>query len=757
VRKLVIGMIVLGVLLALYVGYARIGGTPPPGLNVPKPMPLPMAQTTGEPNVQGGRIGDTRVITVGPTRFFHRAADGRVDREFGFEVILHKQGDRWRCTHPYMRLHLPRFLCEVTADAGEGQVQNIFGQLIPNDALFQGNVVIHIIPPKRNDPRECFIYLDDVTFVAEKSLFSSPGPVRFVSRSARLEGTGMELVYDSLEGRLELFRIVELASLRIRSADVALFSGDKGTAGYEGRGTGEPVAGAVPERTGIAAISKPADDGRIFYECILRDNATIDTPQRIVIARDLLSITDIPWMRSAEGGPAGDHGQTEPSEPDTSEPAPVPMDTKPPPQIAFDAIPEESFDIIVTCSGGLIVAPAGRSGRYVDPNTHVASPGGVSPSLDINSDREQAVAKRIEYNATTGDAALIGQVRMVVSLDPNSLAEPAQANLDKAETRRGSAKREPRIPMTITARDAVRYTSASNRVVFDGNCVASAEKADPNVAHAFALSAPKFVLDVVQDVNASMARKAAGKAVTLKWFSTDGGPASLVVSRRAGRLHPAGQGRLLGWTRVNASQLEYDAVVKLFSAHGPGELQLNNAWASSLDPNVGELRTDRASARGVRDKRSQTDPNAFGFNQPCYAFLRDFDLLTFGSETNRIVVTAGAQPILIDYIPVIKGGYGQPIRGDAGHLDLTLLETAPGRMEIASLVASKGVTYEDRTKQFAGSTLTYDRDRSLITVVGDDVQPCRLNGALVPQIEMDTTTGNLKTQFQTPGVFQGKR
>ena len=264
-RRFVIGLIVLGVLVALYLGYARIGGTPAPGLSVPEPLPPPVVKTAGEPNVQGGKIGTTRKSSTSSRRGSSTGTQsGRVDREFGFEVFLHKQADRWRFTHPYMKLFLPKLQCHVTADTGEVQVQTAFKQLVPNDAFFQGNVVIHIVPPKRNDPRECLIYLDDVTFVAEKSLFSSTGPVRFVSRSAVLEGVGMELIYDSLQGRLELFRVVELTSLRIRSADIALFSGDKETARRERRRTGEPAAGAVQERAGSASGSVPAGDGRVF-------------------------------------------------------------------------------------------------------------------------------------------------------------------------------------------------------------------------------------------------------------------------------------------------------------------------------------------------------------------------------------------------------------------------------------------------------------------------------------------------------------
>ena len=713
-RKFVIGLVVLGVLLVLYVGYVRLSGTGPSGLAARKPLSIPQVDALEEPKGQGGRIGDTEIIDVNRTRLFHRDQNGRPDREFGFEVILHKQGDRWQFTNPYMTLFLPKVRCDVTADTGEVQVQTVFGQLIPNDALFRGNVLIHIVPPKPNDPRECLIYLDDVTFVAEKSLFSSTGPVRFVSRSAVLEGVGMELIYDSVRSQLDLFRIVALKSLRLRSADVALFSGDKDRAKAERRGPPGQTAAAAQGTAGAEPVR---------YECILRRDATLETPERIVIALDLLAITDIPWARSAEEGPTADLASGESSEPNTAEtPTPEPLDTTASRQIAFGLMPPESFDIVVTCKGGLVVAPAGASGRYPDLNGTAQPVEGVPPSLDLQSRRQQAIAQRIEYNATTGDATFVGPVQMTASLDPNSLAGPG-SELAAAQSSPGES-----VPMTITARDAVRYLSASNRVVFDGNCVAYAEKKDPNVTHAFTLSAPTFALDLGEDVNAPAVKKAAGRAITLKRFSTAGGQASLAVRRRAG-------GLLLGWTKVLASQLEYEAASKLFTARGEGELQLNNAQIT----------------------QRHTDPNAFGFNQPCYALLSGFDELVFASDTNRIVVAAKSQPMPIGYIPVIDGKYGQPIRGDAGHLDLTLRRTDAGRMEIASLVASGGVSYVDQTRQFVGSTLTYDGEKSLVRVVGDETQPCRLNNALVDYIEMDIATGAGKTQLRAPSTIQGKR
>ena len=751
-RKLAVGLVVLGALVALYAGYAQIGGTRRADLPASEPLPILADQGVDEPDEAGGRIGTTEIETIRNTQFLHRDENGRVDREFGFEVFLHKQGDRWRFTDPYMKLFLPKFQCHVTADSGEVQVETVFGQAIPNDALFEGNVVIHVIPPQPNDPRECFIHLDDVTFVAEKSLFTSAGPVRFVSRSAMLEGTGMELVYDRGRSRLELFRIVDLKSLRIRSADVGLFSGER---------TDRSHPQAAQESQPPATVGAATDTQRLTgdrYECVFRRNVVIDTPEGVVVAQDLISINNILWSSPVEEGQTWGSRPASPVEPNglgaVAVPGPDALDTKASAQLAFDAMPVELFDIVVTCDGGCIVAPQGVSARLADPNEQAtqatastAEHVGQKPQHDLAAhespaDRtaaQSAIGKRIEYDAITGDAAFVGPVRMHLQLDPNDLAGSSDAAMDET-----GAGRSPYMPMTVTADDTVRFISASNQVFLEGDCVATVEKADSNGVQILTLSAPIFVLDLAETATV----RPLLKVLTLKRFSTAGGPACLVVRKQGGRTQRVAP--LLGWTRVLASRLEYEAVPPLFTAHGPGELQFHNAGAETQSPSS-----------------AQTDANALGFDRPCYAFLRDFDLLTFSSDTNRIVVSAEPGPILFDYIPVIAGANGSPatltatsgqhIWGDAGHLELTLQQAPSGRMELASAVASEGITYEDRSSQFIGDTLTYDTAQSLVTVTGDEVRPCYFNGALVDQIEVNVRTGALKTRLEAPSTFQGRQ
>jgi hypothetical protein len=181
----------LAALLGVYGLYTRYNRTPPIVADIAKTLPAPVADVNAGPPQGVDTILGVDIKGVEQTRFMHRNEKNQVDRVFGFEQLLHKQSKQWEITNPYMRLLFPTFRCEVTANRGKVQVEAVFSQLMAEDAQFSGNVVIHIVPTEPNDALECFIHLDDVGFLAAKSLFSSAGAVRFLSRRAQLTGTGM--------------------------------------------------------------------------------------------------------------------------------------------------------------------------------------------------------------------------------------------------------------------------------------------------------------------------------------------------------------------------------------------------------------------------------------------------------------------------------------------------------------------------------------------------------------------------------------
>jgi hypothetical protein len=704
VRQLVIGLIALGVLLGVFLLYTRLNGTPPVALDV-RAAP-PELQTDADAGAERiGTIFGTDVRRVEQTQFFHTNEHSQVDREFGFEELLHKRGDQWEITRPYMRVFLPAFRCDVTADRGKVRLETAFGRATPSDADFSGNVIIHIVPTEPNDPWESFLRLDNVGFVAEQSLFSTRGPVQFLSRNARLAGTGLEMIYDGLRSRLELFRIFALGSLELRSsafrsvADLTAGPGSAGTA---------PAADAKQQQV----RPNPNEPGS-RYDCVFRRNVRIRTPERVVAARDVLAIHGILWSQAATGGAAARHAD--------------PNDGPPPAAMAaaaryggassyrdLESIPPESFDIVVTCDGGLVLAPvdggptAGRAltGDAPAPPRRDTSDGGSHAAAPA-PDGQHMTAGRIDFDAATKDTTLAGPVEMMFYLDPNALRDE--------QTGRGPT------PMTVTAQQSVRFLAAPNQVLLEGDCTAGVCRSEPNLTLEYLLAAPRFTLEVAADPNAA--------GVRVRRFLTQGGPANLRIFRRG----PDRQ--LLGWTKLDAAQLQYDADPREFTALGPGVLWVHNAE--------------------VLDARA--DPNRFSLGRPCYASVTNFDRLTYAAATGRISAAARSRQLVLDYFPLTATGYDRHVQAVAGRVEARLREVAAGRMELAEMTASDGIDFEDEKYHFVGSVLVYDHSRSLVIVRGDAVQPCLFNGARVDQIEMNLKTGSINAPISTPGVIQFRR
>jgi hypothetical protein len=217
--------------------------------------------------------------------------------------------------------------------------------------------------------------------------------------------------------------------------------------------------------------------------------------------------------------------------------------------------------------------------------------------------------------------------------------------------------------------------------------------------------------------------------VALKRFVASGDSVAVNAQRRVGA-------DLIGWVELKASRLDYDEDQDEFIVTGPGKISLKNG--EDLDP--------------------EADPNEFSIGRPCYAFIQDFDTLTYSAVTNLVVAQSQSQRILLDYYPQVDGSYDTfGVQADAGRIEIALRETAEGGTELVSLTASEGVSFEDDEDQFFGATLFYDHAKSLLTVKGDSVQPCSLNGAYVDWIEMDPKTGNIKAVGSAPSTVQINR
>jgi len=179
-RTIIIGLVSLGGLLVVYLLYSGISQTPQMDIGQAGRLTESADQNDADHfDSELGKIGDVGVGAVKKFEYLHRNQNGGVDRRFGFRELLHQSKGQWETDKPYMEVLLP-VKCNVTADRARVEVEDAAGGLSIKDAIFTGNVVMHILPGEDSDIKESFIYLDDIAFDSKKSQFSTPGPVRFV-------------------------------------------------------------------------------------------------------------------------------------------------------------------------------------------------------------------------------------------------------------------------------------------------------------------------------------------------------------------------------------------------------------------------------------------------------------------------------------------------------------------------------------------------------------------------------------------------
>ena len=503
-RKLLIGVVSLGAILGVYLLYSRVSESPMIETGGDGAFMVPAADGNDAAiENEMGQIGEVGLGTVQKAKYITlNPTTKRLEREFGFEKLLHQAGDIWEIEKPYMNVYRPNFKCYITADKGQVQVETAVGRTTPRDATFSSNVVIHIVPEGKSSVQESFVYLDDIIFLSDRSLATTAGPVHFVSKDAQMRGTGMELIYNAQAERLEYFKIADLESLRIKSVQAAALSTGTPPARAPAEasaqtGTSEPnetsVAGA-PEQVEAPRSEAPPQVAGEFYKCIVSKNVLLDTPEQLVLADEKLYLNDIFWSKTSldqsghedagaanetqSGAPAAEPGSPAAgaaSEPNVSAPAQAEPNEP-------NAPAEPPVFITVTCDGGLLIVPRDSTrtlddGVQSDPNA-AGSGNRRAELLDAGAQRTKFFAQTIDYNAVTGDVTA-GGVSELLYYARNGAA--GEAN-------------EPPVPVKITARDGAQYVKALNRAIFK-DCLCRMPRAGRDVT----FSAPQIAVDLPQE------------------------------------------------------------------------------------------------------------------------------------------------------------------------------------------------------------------------------------------------------------------
>ena len=728
-RKFRICLISLGAVLAVYLLYSRISKTPRIEIDRETESFITDSNIT-DVNGKVGMIGDVGVGKVQVAEFITRNKKTKeVENIFGFNKLLHDTGKEWEMEKPYMNLFRRDLGCYVTADRGRTTIETAGGRSSPKDAEFTGNVVVHIVPEASSDVKESFIYLDDITFISDKSHFSTPGPVKYVSQDAQMLGTGLELIYNDRLERLEFLKIAHLESMRLKSTQAASFP----TATAE---TGRPpdansrITTQQPDKTVAvddspkAEISPdanahaPGQEEGQHYRCVFSKNVLIDSPEQLIFAQEELTINNIfrPKDSGAQSDKADPNGADQVKKTTAENADNVQKELEPNSAVSANLVVKTEQgpnDIVVTCDNGFVVTPmdspkTDTNSVKVSSEQLIKTAGERLKKLKEVNGRTILIAQKIDYCAATRDTLASGYSELIFYTgDPIS----AEAN-------------DTVVPVKITAHKKTQFLPALNQAVFEGDCVLTMLREDANSRQKYTLSAPKLTVDLPTD----KAQQPAASVANIEHLTAAGGTVRLAILKTA-------KEKLLGGIELKCSRVDYDTGQQLFLATGPGVIKVDNSKIS--DPNA--------------------EAGRFSLRRQCYVLVQNFDTLKYFLETNQIIAEAESGRVVIDYFPVVDGKYGQYVTAKANRIEAFLYETPTGQTELSTLHATGGVTYEEEDMEFEGSELFYDAKKFKIDVQGDELQPCYFNGALVDAIEYDLKTGKVKANIVGPGALQMKR
>jgi len=730
-RKFLIWLGSLGAAVLAYFIITGINQTPEIDIYTPNESADFIADADIDPNRKSvAVVGDVGVEAVEKARFLDFNKQKQVEREFGFEKLLHEQGRLWEIEKPFMNIYKPNFKCLLTADNGKVRVETIVGRPSPKDATLTGNVVVHILPEGDSNISESFIYLDDLVYVSDRSQFSTTGPVEFVSKDARMLGRGLEMVYNGATERLEYLKIVDLHSLHLKQAPAPARASAHKQALADTPPTGlatsrqQPAkqAGTQDSQKPLPLRGQPAQNQPVPYIAVFNKNVVIDSPEQIILA-DRLCINNIFLSSSNQQEPETRSPPIHKSKtagPETSQPSSPPAQSSVPVESAVPAEPDQSqTDIIVTCDNGIVVTPADLSESMRTALEAGFVPAGTEHSNTAREGncegRTKFIAEKIDYCAVTGN-----------------ITAPGASELTFCTTDIAEDGTRTSVPVKITAQKQTLFESELDQAVFEGDCVCTMTRRDPNVLRRYMLTAPKLLATI---------SSGAGGAVTdaggaMEHLTATGGTVRLAMVRTAPQQEPGvGREKILGGVELRCARFDFDNRQQMFVAAGPGVLKVDNSNVSEPHRDSGKL----------------------GLRRRCYAFVRDFDTLKYFSQTNQIIADSASRQIILDYIPVGEDNSGEQIRATAGHIKANLTETVTGATGLSTLYADGGVMYREGNTEFVGGRLFYDHDRSLMLVNADQLQPCYFNGAAVDAIEYNLRTGKIKTEIVAPGPMQLKR
>ena len=689
-RRFTIWLVSFLAVLVVYFIYNRVSRTPPiptEAAMTPAGQLADMCDSTG----RVGMVGDVGVGVVKNARYTTLNAQKQVEREFGFRELLHQDGNDWEIEKPYMNIYRRSFRCAITGERAKVAVELAGGKVTPKQGMLMGNVAIRIWPQHKEGLGETTIYLDDITFSADKSLFSTAGPVELVSDNIKMTGTGMEIVYNGDDERLERLQITNLRSLRIK----------RWSQGSVLRSTPDADANNQKQKSENEQASKQGK----YYQCTLDKNVRIETLNEQLLA-DALLINDI-FM---PGGSAEQAGKESSADDNTAIQSTGNAGNRP------DATTsdETPSDISITCDGGIIVAPMNAQGENKSPKQQTTY-ADIVAQQDANTSPVGKTTFRggnVTYSAATGEAVAIG---------PSSIAFDVN---EKTSDGTGS-------PATVrmTSRRQAAFSPASNKSTFEGDCRCTVSQKQDEIFQQYIVLADKLEINLAK----KNTNKDSGLSMNVNRLIASGPNTHLASTKKTVRPgSPQAGDKLLTGIELKCASIDYNTADGNFFAAGPGLIKVDNS------------QTDEPQEKLAK----------FSLQRKCYALLRNFDSLAYAGQNKHLTADSKGGSLLVDYFPLVDGRSNEKVSVTASHVEADIAETLTGRMELRDLLAKGAVTYEDKDAQVIGSEFIYEANTSLIDIRGDKYRPCNFNGAILDAVQYDTKTGKWNTRLKGPGAIK---
>jgi len=526
-RRFTIWLVSFLAVLVVYFIYNRLSRTPP----IPTDASMTAAGQLADvcdSNGKVGMVGDVGVGVVKNARYTTLNAQKQVEREFGFQELLHQDGNDWEIEKPYMNIYRRSFRCEITGERAKVAVEVAGGRVTPKQGMLIGNVTIRIWPRHKEGLGETTIYLDDVGFSADKSLFSTAGPIELVSDNIKMTGTGLEIVYNGDDERLERLQITNLQSLRIR----------RWSEGTVLQSTPDADANNQKQKSENERASKHGK----YYQCTLDKNVRIETLNERLLA-DALLINDI----FIPGGAADKTGEETTTDNNTAIQSTGTTGNRPDATTSA----QTHSDVSITCDGGIIVAPMNSPAGQEPPKQQTAY-AAIIAEQDMNTYPVGKTTFRggnVTYSAVTGEAVAIG---------PSSIA------FDVNEKTKDGAGGPATVRMT--SRRQAAFSPVSNKSTFEGDCRCTISQEQGDATQQYIVLADKLEIDLT--------KKSPGKAydssLSVDRLIATGPNVHLASTKKTGN-------KLLVGIELKCASIDYDTADGNFFAAGPGLIKVDNS------------------------------------------------------------------------------------------------------------------------------------------------------------------------------------